>query len=71
MKVRTRLKNEIIEKYTKEGYWINKTLSEYLNEAVEKYPDKEAVVDRDRRVTYVPILLTQTVYVRNFLPWPT
>lgn len=50
--IRTRLEKEYIEKYTREGYWINKTLSEYLDEAVEKYPGKEAVVDRDKRVTY-------------------
>lgn len=55
MKIRTRLEKEYIEKYTKEGYWINKTLSEYLDEAVEKYPDKEAVVDRDKRVTYLQL----------------
>jgi cyclohexanecarboxylate-CoA ligase len=53
--IRTRLEKEYIEKYTKEGYWINKTLSEYLDEAVEKYPDKEAVVDRDKRVTYLQL----------------
>ena len=52
MEIRTRLEKEYIEKYTKEGYWINKTLSKYLDEAVEKYPSKEAVVDRDRRITY-------------------
>jgi len=52
VKIRTRLQKEYIEKYTKEGYWIDKTLSEYLDEAVEKYPGKEAVVDRDRRVTF-------------------
>lgn len=55
MTIRTRLEKEYIEKYTKEGYWINKTLSEYLDEAVEKYPDKEAVVDRDKRVTYLQL----------------
>ena len=52
MKITTRLHKEYIEKYTKAGYWINRTLSEYLDEAVENYPDKEAVVDRDRRLTY-------------------
>ena len=51
VKIRTRLQKEYIEKYTKEGYWIDKTLGEYLDEAVEKCPEKEAVVDRDRRVS--------------------
>jgi len=52
MKLKTRLNRDSIEKYTKEGYWINKTLGEYFDEAVKKCPDKEAAVDGDRRVTY-------------------
>ena len=52
MKIKTRLNRDSIEKYTKAGYWINKTLGEYFDEAVKKCPDKEAAVDGDRRVTY-------------------
>jgi cyclohexanecarboxylate-CoA ligase len=52
MKLKTRLNRDFIEKYTKAGYWTNKTLGEYLDEAVMKCPDREAAVDRDRRVNY-------------------
>jgi cyclohexanecarboxylate-CoA ligase len=49
---KTRLTEVYIDKYTKAGFWINKTLAEYLDEAIKECPDKDAVVDRDRRITY-------------------
>ena len=52
MEIKTRLSEAYTEKYTKEGYWTNKTLDAYLARAVDKVPEKEAVIEGEKRVTY-------------------
>ena len=44
------LNEEYIKKYEK--YWPNKTILDYLNAAVEKYPNKVAIIDKKSRYTY-------------------
>lgn len=52
MKYETRITGEMAREYTKAGYWLNKTICDYLKEAVRRDPDKEAIVDPYRRMTY-------------------
>lgn len=56
LNIKTRLTKDVIEKFTKEGFWIDKPLADYLSETAKKCPDKTAVVDRDRRITYRQLL---------------
>lgn len=46
------LTQERIDRHVREGYWPNKTILDYLNESVARYPDKVAIVDRKSRYTY-------------------
>jgi non-ribosomal peptide synthetase component E (peptide arylation enzyme) len=41
-----------IEKYTKEGQWRNKTLSDFLRDILERNPDEIAIVAGEHRLTY-------------------
>lgn len=50
MKLETILSPEYVEKY--QSIWPNKTILDYLNEAVAKYPDKVAIIDNKSRYTY-------------------
>ena len=43
---------EMIEKYTKEGHWKNKSLFDFFKKSLEKNPSKIAVVDREHRLSY-------------------
>ncbi|MBS4216513.1 AMP-binding protein [Neobacillus rhizophilus] len=46
----TILTDEDIKKY--ESNWSNKTILDYLKEAIEKYPEKAAIIDKKSRYTY-------------------
>lgn len=46
----TILTDEDIKKY--ESNWSNKTILDYLKEAIEKYPEKTAIIDKKSRYTY-------------------
>jgi non-ribosomal peptide synthetase component E (peptide arylation enzyme) len=45
-------KKENIGKYAKFGWWLNITLGDMLDKAADIYPNKEALVDRNSRLTY-------------------
>ena len=40
------------DRYTRSGYWGKPTLVELWEQNTEVYPDREAVVDSNRRVTW-------------------
>ncbi|UCD83280.1 MAG: AMP-binding protein [Deltaproteobacteria bacterium] len=46
------LAQEIIKEHYGKKLWPNKTLSDFLSEAVAKCPDKVAIVYEDRRITF-------------------
>ncbi|WP_053362424.1 AMP-binding protein [Bacillus sp. FJAT-27251] len=46
----TMLTQEYIERYQSE--WPNRTILDYLNDAIEKYPNKIAIIDKKSRYTY-------------------
>jgi non-ribosomal peptide synthetase component E (peptide arylation enzyme) len=53
MTIETNLTAERIREYTSKGLWGDKTVCDYLDETIKKYPDKIAVVDsRGKRLTY-------------------
>ncbi|WP_338450974.1 AMP-binding protein [Niallia oryzisoli] len=50
MKLETILSSEYVDKY--QSIWPNKTIVDYLNDAIAKFPDKVAIIDKKSRYTY-------------------
>lgn len=48
----SRITPELIKEYESKGYWLNKSLRSYFLETVKEFPDREAVADEDRTLTY-------------------
>ncbi|GAA3560189.1 hypothetical protein GCM10022222_49870 [Amycolatopsis ultiminotia] len=48
----TILDAETIHAHTRAGYWVNRTITDHLDEAAAATPDKTAFVDARRSVTY-------------------
>jgi non-ribosomal peptide synthetase component E (peptide arylation enzyme) len=48
----TRYTPEMIDEYTKAGYWGSTTYSEIWNRNARNYPNKEAIVDSNNRLTW-------------------
>ena len=48
----TRLTDELIARYQKAGHWGSDTFYAILARRAKTHPDRVAIVDRDRRVTY-------------------
>ncbi len=51
----TRLTQEMIETYTGSGDWGSKTFFDLLAERADAHPDREALYDRGRRITYAEL----------------
>ncbi len=52
MTFETRLTPEMITRYTKAGYWGNETFYDLLSAGVAAHPEREAIVDPKRRLSY-------------------
>jgi cyclohexanecarboxylate-CoA ligase len=52
MTLATILTPETIDEYTAAGYWSNRTITDFLDDAVARTPDKIAAVDSRRQLTY-------------------
>lgn len=52
MAFETILTDELIEKYTSAGHWVDRTITDYLDDWAERTPDKVAFIDSRREVTY-------------------
>lgn len=50
VKLETMLTKEYVDKY--QSLWPNKTILDYLNDAIAKVPDKVAIIDKKSRYTY-------------------
>ena len=46
---------ELIDAYTQQGYWADRTITDYLDAAAARTPDKVAYVDTRRQVTYAQL----------------
>ena len=55
MAFETILAPELIGAYTRQGYWTGRTITDYLDEAAERTPEKVAYVDSRRQVTYAQL----------------
>jgi len=55
MTFETRLNDELIAKYTDGGFWVNRLITDYLDEWAERTPDKVAFIDSRRQVTYAEL----------------
>src|SRR6058998_3090230 len=52
MRFQTRLTDELVARYRKSGHWGSETFSTILARRASAHPDRVAIVDRGRRVTY-------------------
>ena len=52
MTFETILTAQTIDEYTAAGYWSNRTITDFLDEAVARTPDKIAAIDSRRQLTY-------------------
>lgn len=48
----TRYTPEMVEEYTKKGYWESRTISDFWRANVRNYPEKEAIADSKTRLTW-------------------
>lgn len=55
MSLETILTDEIIAEYTQAGFWQNNVITDFLDEAVARTPDKVAAIDPRRQVTYAEL----------------
>lgn len=49
------LTDEQIETYTRAGYWVNRVITDYLDDAAARTPDKTAFIDSRRSITYAEL----------------
>jgi non-ribosomal peptide synthetase component E (peptide arylation enzyme) len=49
---KTLLTADLIERFTSQGYWVDTTTNEAFERNAREFPDKEALVDHRRRLTY-------------------
>jgi non-ribosomal peptide synthetase component E (peptide arylation enzyme) len=55
MKFETRLTDDLIARYQKLGYWGSETFYAILSARAAAHPDRVALVDRGRRITYADL----------------
>src|SRR5919198_6211306 len=55
MRFQTRLTPEMLDRYTRSGYWRGETSYDILSRRVAAHPDRVAIVDRGRRITYLDL----------------
>ena len=52
MTFETLLTPETIERFTRAGFWLDRTITDHLDEAAATTPDKPAFIDPRRQITY-------------------
>lgn len=52
MPFETILTPELVERYTSGGYWVDRVITDWLDQYAEATPDKVAFIDSRRRITY-------------------
>jgi len=55
MKFATRLTDDLIARYQKSGHWASETFYSILSARAAAHPDRVAIVDRGRRITYAEL----------------
>ena len=51
----TRITQEMIDEYTARGYWDERSIADILKKNAERFPEKEALVDSERRLTWAEL----------------
>jgi cyclohexanecarboxylate-CoA ligase len=61
----SRLTPELVQQYTRPGLWENQLIDDYVADAAQKFPNRTAIVDRDRGLTFGEIdgLVSRTASV--------
>ena len=52
MAMETIVTPEMIEEFTSKGYWKNLTIVDHFRQRVKEAPERVAVIDREKRITY-------------------
>ena len=55
MTFETILTPERVDQHTRDGFWVNRTITDYLDEAAATTPDKTAFIDPRRQITYAEL----------------
>ena len=55
MSFETILSQKRIDQHTRDGFWANRTITDYLDEAAAATPDKTAFIDPRRQITYAEL----------------
>ena len=55
MSFETILSQKRIDQHTRDGFWVNRTITDYLDEAAAATPDKTAFIDPRRQITYAEL----------------
>src|SRR5215510_15098883 len=55
MKFETRLTDDLVARYEQSGHWGSETFSTILAARAAAHPDRVAIVDRGRRITYAEL----------------
>jgi non-ribosomal peptide synthetase component E (peptide arylation enzyme) len=51
----TRITQEMIDEYTARGYWDERSIADILKRNAERFPEEEALVDSERRLTWAEL----------------
>ena len=52
MSFQTILTPDLVEQYTSQGLWVDRTITDFLDEVAERTPDKPAFIDSRRQISY-------------------
>ena len=58
---------EKVNHYRREGYWLDKTLGDIIEEAARKWPERTALVCGDTRVSYLELNILSSRLALSFL----
>ena len=55
MSFETILTDELVEQYSAAGYWVSRTITDFLDDAAARTPDKVAFIDSRRQITHAQL----------------
>ena len=62
--------DNMIQEYTDKGYWKDVTYADLYQQCAEKYPNKEALVDSEKRLTWSEANLQANRIALKFVEHP-
>ena len=67
MAIKTLITEEKIKKYHEAGFWGHETVLEYLQRNAERYPEREAFINEQTRVTFLELWQNTTRLAQAFI----